>query len=106
MGITGRIFLQPPDGLSGQRGLGARNLSLAPPLTLPPPASLFSLCLRFPRYETRINICLRDEGVVRINWLVLQEVFEDERGSLQMLSKLIMCLVLMSQVKPVGVAGD
>lgn len=45
-------------------------------------------------------------GVVRINWLVLGEAFEDERGSLQMLSKLIMCLVLMSQVKPLGMAGD
>lgn len=54
----------------------------------------------------RINICLRDEGVVRINWLVLQEVFEDERCSLQILSKLITCLFLMSQVKPVVMAGD
>lgn len=45
-------------------------------------------------------------GVVRINWLVLREAFEDERRSLQLLNKLIMCLVLMSQVKPVGMAGD
>jgi hypothetical protein len=54
----------------------------------------------------RINICLRDEGVVRINCLVLWEAFEDERRSLQMLSKLRTCLVLKSQVKPVGMAGD
>lgn len=45
-------------------------------------------------------------SVVRINWLVLWEAFEDERRSLQMLNKLITCLVLMSQVKPVGMAGD
>lgn len=37
---------------------------------------------------------------------MLRETFEDERRSLQMLSKLVTCLVLMSQVKPEGMAGD
>ncbi|KAL0622623.1 UPF0764 protein C16orf89 [Plecturocebus cupreus] len=66
------------------------------PVNLPSPrgdavyfASVLSLHLSFPGYEMRINICLRDEGVVRINWLVLREAFEDERRALQMLSELI-----------------
>lgn len=37
---------------------------------------------------------------------MLRETFEDEKTLLQMLSKLVMCLVLMSQVKPEGMAGD
>lgn len=65
-----------------------------------------SLHLSFPGYEMRINICLQEAAVVRINWLVLQEPFEDERPSLQMLSKLRTCLALMSQVKPERTAGD
>lgn len=65
-----------------------------------------SLHLSFPGYEMRINICLQEAAVVRINWLVLREPFEDERPSLQMLSKLRTCLALMSQVKPERTAGD
>lgn len=106
-GRVGRISQQLPNGLGGRRGQGLRNSLLisAAHSSSSPPKPPLSLPLSFPGYEMRINICLRDEGVVRINWLVLWEAFEDERHALQMLSKLITCLVLMSQVKPVGCLG-
>jgi hypothetical protein len=42
-----------------------------PVLHLPPSLVFLSPHLGFPGYEVRINICLRDEAVVRINWSVL-----------------------------------